>query len=44
METIKAILTRRTVRRYTEQEVSRETEELLLKAAMCAPNAMDKRN
>jgi nitroreductase len=44
METIKAILTRRTVRRYTEQEVSREMEELLLKAAMCAPNSVGNRS
>jgi nitroreductase len=44
METIEAILTRRTVRKYTQQEVSKETEELLLKAAMCAPNAVGKRS
>jgi nitroreductase len=44
METINAILTRRTIRRYTEQEVSKETEDLLLRAAMCAPNSVGKRN
>jgi nitroreductase len=39
METIDAILTRRSIRAYTGQTVSPETIDLLLKAAMQAPSA-----
>jgi nitroreductase len=44
METIDAILTRRTIRRYTDEPVNKETENLLIKAAMSAPNAVGKRS
>jgi nitroreductase len=44
MEAIEAILTRRTIRRYTNQDVGKETEQMLLKAAMSAPNAVGKRS
>jgi nitroreductase len=39
MDAMHAILTRRSVRRYTQEEVSEETVEALLKAAMSAPTA-----
>jgi len=41
METMKAILSRRSIRRYTEEPVSRDLIEELLKAAMNAPSAGD---
>ncbi len=39
MDAMHAILTRRSVRRYTSEPVSEETVETLLKAAMSAPTA-----
>lgn len=39
METLKAILTRRSVRRYTSEPVTPEEQENILKAAMYAPSA-----
>jgi nitroreductase len=42
METIEAILTRRSVRHYTDQPVSKETIETLLKCGMYAPSASNK--
>ena len=39
MDAIEAILTRRSVRRYTDQPVSKETVKSLLEAAMNAPSA-----
>jgi len=39
METLKAILTRRSVRRYTNVPVTTEEQENILKAAMYAPSA-----
>jgi nitroreductase len=41
METMKAILSRRSIRRYTEEPVSGDMIEDLLKAAMNAPSAGD---
>lgn len=42
MNMINTILTRRSVRRYTEQDISAETIKELLKAAMQAPSAHNK--
>ena len=42
MEVIDAILTRRSIRKYTGQEVTREQVEILLKSAMYAPSAVNK--
>ena len=39
METIHAILSRRSIRKYTDKQVSREDVNDLLKAAMAAPSA-----
>ena len=39
MEAIEAILTRRSIRKYTGEEISPETERRLLEAAMAAPSA-----
>ena len=39
METIEAILTRRSIRKYKDQPISDETISLLLKSAMYAPTA-----
>lgn len=39
METIEAILTRRSIRKFTNQVIDKETIELILKAAMYAPSA-----
>lgn len=39
METIQALLTRRSVRRYTSEPVTAEEQETILKAAMYAPSA-----
>ena len=39
MDAIEAILSRRSIRRYTPQPVSEETVRLLLEAAMSAPSA-----
>lgn len=41
METIKAILNRRSIRKYESKAVKEETIELLLKSAMYAPSARD---
>lgn len=38
METMKAILERRSIRRYTDKEISKESMEQILKAAMYAPS------
>ncbi len=42
MEVIEAILTRRSIRKFTGQEVTDEQVETLLKAAMYAPSAVNK--
>lgn len=42
METIEAIFTRRSIRHYTDQAISKETIETLLTAAMYAPSASNK--
>ena len=39
MDALKAIKTRRSIRKYTEQSVEREKVEILLRAAMAAPSA-----
>ncbi|MDD4876160.1 MAG: nitroreductase family protein [Dehalococcoidales bacterium] len=39
MDTMEAIFTRRSIRKYTKQEVSDELLKELLEAAMCAPSA-----
>ena len=39
MEAMEAILTRRSIRKYTEKQVSKELEKKLLEAAMAAPSA-----
>jgi nitroreductase len=36
---MKAIMNRRSIRKYTSQDVSDEQVKVLLKAAMCAPSA-----
>ena len=41
MDVIDAILTRRSIRKYTNQPVSDEQTEILLKAAMYAPSAVN---
>lgn len=41
MDAMAAILTRRSIRRYTSQEVSEQAVEEMLKAAMSAPTAAD---
>ena len=41
METIEAILTRRSIRRYTNEKIPEDLINLLLKAAMYAPSARD---
>ena len=42
MEVIQAILTRRSIRKYTGKEVTNEQVETLLKSAMYAPSAVNK--
>jgi nitroreductase len=42
METLKAILTRRSIRKYSENNIPEEYYELLLKAAMHAPSARNR--
>jgi nitroreductase len=42
METIEAILTRRSIRHYTDQPIAKETIDILLTAAMYAPSASNK--
>ena len=41
METIEAILTRRSIRKYTDKAIPEDLVNLLLKAAMYAPSARD---
>ncbi len=41
METLKAISTRRSIRKYLPKKISEEDVMKLLKAAMCAPSARD---
>lgn len=41
--TLETIAQRRSVRRYTEQRVSKDTIDILLKAAMAAPSSKDRR-
>jgi len=41
METLEAILTRRSIRRYTDEPVSAEAKETILRAAMHAPSAVN---
>ena len=41
MKTIEAILTRRSIRKYTDKPISEDLINLLLKAAMYAPSARD---
>lgn len=41
-EFLNLIRKRRTIRRYTEEEVSQEQVELLLELAMCAPNRLNR--
>ncbi|MCU0369995.1 MAG: nitroreductase family protein [Bacteroidales bacterium] len=42
METLKAILTRRSIRKYSEKNIPEEYYEVLLKAAMHAPSARNR--
>lgn len=42
MDVVEVILTRRSIRKYTEQPVSDEQVEILLKSAMYAPSAVNK--
>lgn len=42
MEALNAILTRRSIRKYTSQDVTNEQVEILLKSAMYAPSAVNK--
>jgi len=39
MDTIQALLTRRSIRKYTAQSISNNTMQELIQAAMCAPSA-----
>jgi len=41
METLEAILTRRSIRHYTQEPISQETVQKLLEAGMSAPSACD---
>jgi nitroreductase len=41
MDTLEAIFTRRSVRNYQDKQVEPEKLEILLKAAMCAPSALN---
>lgn len=41
--TLETIAQRKSVRRYTEQKVSKDTIDMLLRAAMAAPSSMDRR-
>lgn len=43
METIKAIMTRRSIRTWTDEPVTAQEREILMKAAMNAPSAADAR-
>jgi nitroreductase len=42
METLKAILTRRSIRKYSDKNIPEESFEILLKAAMHAPSGRNK--
>lgn len=44
MENLDIIYTRRSIRRYTDEEVTKDEEHLLLKAAMCSPNCVNNRS
>jgi nitroreductase len=44
MEAIDAILSRRSIRKYTDEPITESEETLLLKAAMSAPNTMNNRD
>lgn len=44
MDAMEAILTRRSIRRYTDEDISAEQVETLLRAAMAAPSAIDNRD
>ncbi|MDL2289426.1 nitroreductase family protein [Clostridia bacterium OttesenSCG-928-F22] len=44
MDAIEAIMSRRSIRRYTGQDVTEETVEQLLRAAMAAPSTIDNRD
>ena len=44
MNTLEAIFTRRSIRKFTDQEISKELEQALIKAAMCAPNTIGNRD
>ncbi len=41
METLKAILTRRSIRKYSEKNIPEEYYEILLRAAMHAPSGTE---
>jgi nitroreductase len=42
MEAIEAIMTRRSIRKYTDEEVTNDQVEVILRAAMAAPSAVNK--
>ena len=44
MEALEAILTRRSIRRYTDKPIEKETMETLIKAAMTAPTTINNRD
>lgn len=44
MDALDAIMTRRSIRRYTDEDVTAEQVETLLRAAMAAPTAIDNRD
>ncbi len=44
MDALQAIFTRRSIRKYTDEPVTPQEEETLLRAAMIAPNTVNKRN
>lgn len=44
MKTIDAILTRKSVRKYSDKDISRESLELILKAGQAGPSAKNKRD
>jgi len=43
METLKAIMNRRSIRKFSDEEVSNEQLDIIMKAAMAAPSACDRR-
>lgn len=44
MDALHMIFTRRSIRKYTDEPITTDQETLLLKAAMCAPNTVNRRN